>query len=169
MFNANILDKMKSIRVLPLLTLVAALITSCGKEEANSTKPAKDSQAAHWLDGSQKDLKTFVSSAQHRVINIGPKRMTKLLDVVYAGKPDGVFATMISEEGGTSAFAEQIIIKLPKEAAASASYVAAAKRFFKERGYPDETVQVDSGDKRFLVIDPNPGGSALTLKNEDDK
>jgi len=159
---------MTFMRTLLAMVLIGLLVISCGEKQDNA-KPAAESQASHWLDGSQKDLRTFLSSAKHRVVNIGPKRATKLLDTVYAGNPAGVYATMITEIDDANAFAEQIIIQLPKDSAGRDAYIAAVTKFFKGRGYPDETVEVDKGDKRFLIIDPNPGGSALTAGSEDDK
>lgn len=153
--------------LIPIL-LTGFLASSCGQNKSEDARPA-DSQAATWLDGSQKDLREFLSTAQHRVINIGPKRAVNLLNVLYAGSPGGVYATMITEIDDVNAFAEQIIIKLPKDSAARESYVATVKQFFKDRGYPDETVGVDEGDRRFLIVDPNPGGSALTVGRDDDR
>jgi len=152
--------------LLPLL-FIGLLAASCA-EKKDDAKPAADSQASHWLDGSQKDLRAFLSSGQHRVVNIGPKRSAKLLDLLYAGSPVGVYATMITEIDDANAFAEQIIVQLPKDSAGRDAYVAATTKFFSERGYPSETVSVDKGDNRFLIIDPNPGGSALTVGNKDD-
>jgi hypothetical protein len=154
-------------RTLPALLLIGLLATSCAEKKDNA-KPAAHSQAAEWLDGSQKDLKTFLSAGQHSVVNIGPKRGAKLMDLLYAGSPVGVYATMITEVDEANAFAEQIIVQLPKDSAARDAYVATATKFFAERGYPGATVSIDKADKRFLIIDPNPGGSALTVGNKDD-
>jgi hypothetical protein len=154
--------------LLPIL-LIGLLATSCVGKKDNA-KPATSSQAAHWLDGSQKDLRTFLSSAQHRVVNIGPKRSAKLLEVLYANSPVGVYATMITEKDAANASAEQIIVQLPKNPADRASYLAGVTKFFAERGYPvSKTVTIDQGDERFLIIDPNAGGSALTAGNSPDE
>ena len=155
-------------RTLLSLLLIGLLATSCA-EKKDDAKPAADSQASEWLDGSQKDLKTFLSSGQHRVVNIGPKRSAKLLELLYAGSPAGVYATMITEIDDANAFAEQIIVQLPKDASGRDACIAGATKFFAERGYPSESVSVDKGDQRFLIIDPNPGGSALTVGDSDDK
>jgi CRISPR/Cas system-associated protein endoribonuclease Cas2 len=154
--------------LLPIL-LIGLLATSCA-EKKDDAKPATGSQAARGLDGSQKDLRTFLSSAQHRVVNLGPKRSAKLLEVLYLHSPVGVYATMITEKDAANASAEQIIVQLPKDRAVRASYLAGVTKFFAERGYPvSQTVTIDQGDERFLIIDPNAGGSPPTVGNSPDE
>ena len=144
------------------------LVPGCSKKDDPKRPPVPDSTAAHWLDGTERDLKQFTAAADHVVVNIKPKRLANLLNLLYSKPQQGVYAVMITETSDTAAFAEGIIVKLPADEAARKDCLASVKEFFSSRGCSEETVTIDKKDPRFVFLDPNPGGGVLTLGSEDD-
>jgi len=144
------------------------IVSGCSKKDDPKRPPAPDSTAAHWLDGSERDLKQFTAAREHVVVNIKPKRLANLLNLLYSKPQQGVYAVMITETSDTAAFAEGIIVKLPADEAARKDYLAGVKEFFSSRGYSEEAVTIDKKDPRFVFLDPNPGGGVLTLGSQDD-